>query len=270
MINSIAERLLGWRWAALKNGLLDSVAYRWEFIFGLFGDAAVPLLIQTLIWGALYSENQNALIAGMTFKDMMSYTIASVLFSQIRGGDLDFEVSEMIRTGQLSQYMLRPIGVLEFVFVRGTSTRLLIALICLIAGLGWTVYTGGSVGRLCGAMFLALIGNVIHFQVGAALTATAFYWEEAYSILMVKNVIVGLLSGEMIPLFLVPEKWAWIWKSTPFYLYVYGPAQYTLGHWTHMQFFQACMVGLIWIVGLWGCIRLVWGVSMKRYMSLGG
>ena len=44
------------------------------------------------------------------------------------------------------------------------------------------------------------MGNVIHFQFGATLAAAGFLWEEAYSLLMVKNMVVGLLSGEMIPL----------------------------------------------------------------------
>ena len=39
-----------------------------------------------------------------------------------------------------------------------------------------------------------MIGNIIHFQLGAALAGAAFLWEEAYSVLMVKNMIVGILS----------------------------------------------------------------------------
>ena len=46
-----------------------------------------------------------------------SYTWVSALFSQVRGGNLDFELAEMIRTGTLSQYLLRPVSVLEFGFL---------------------------------------------------------------------------------------------------------------------------------------------------------
>jgi ABC-type uncharacterized transport system permease subunit len=179
-------------------------------------------------------------IGGMSFADLMNYTLASVLFSQIRGGNHDFELAEMIRSGQLSQYLLRPINCIEFVYVRGVAPKIFLAALCLCIGLIVSIWTEISPLRMIGAMGLALIGNVIHYLIGAALAAAAFYWEEAYSILMVKNMIVGILCGDLIPLSLFPPSMTWLWKYTPFYLYVYGPAQYALGKWSHQEFLHHC------------------------------
>jgi len=66
---------------------------------------------------------------------------------------------------------------------------------------------------------------------------------------MVKNVIVGILSGEMIPLNLFPESMQWIWKSTPFYLYVYGPTRFALGQWSMTEYWHA--VGVCDSFGSW-------------------
>ena len=63
----------------------------------------------------------------MTYSEMLHYTFMSILFTQIRGGDLDFELTEMIRTGQLSNYLVRPVGVVEFAYIRGIAPKLLIA-----------------------------------------------------------------------------------------------------------------------------------------------
>jgi ABC-2 type transport system permease protein len=119
-------------------------------------------------------------------------------------------------------------------------------------------------------MFLALIGNVIHYQISVALAATAFLWEEAYSVLMVKNMIVSLLSGELIPLNLFPHSMRWIWKSTPFYLYVFGPTQYALGRWSNIEFLHQLGFAAIWLFVGWALIRITWGLGTKRYLSLGG
>lgn len=259
----------GWRWAALKNGVLDSMAYRFEFLLQIVGSAIAPLLMQLLLWNAIYSQSGSTEFAGMSFRDMIHYTFASVLFSQVRGGDLDFELAEMVRTGTLSSFLLRPVSVIEFVYLRGSGPKFLVALVFLLIGAGLSIATGGSIGRLLGAMLLALMGNIIHFQISAALAAVSFYWEEAYGVLMVKNMVTSLLSGELIPLFLVPEKYAWIWKSTPFYLYVYGPAQYTLGNWTHAQFLQSVLIAGLWILGGGVLIRVSWGLGMKKYLSVG-
>jgi ABC-2 type transport system permease protein len=194
----------------------------------------------------------------------------SLLFTQIRGGDHDFELAEMIRSGQLSQYLLRPVSVVEFVYIRGVAPKLFLATFCLILGVAAGFLMGFEPSRLIGSMSLALIGNIIHYQIGAALASSSFYWEESYSLLMVKNMIVSLLSGELIPLNLFPESLQWIWKSTPFYLYVFGPTQYALGRWSHQDFLMHLGIGFLWILGGWILIRLSWGVGMKRYLSLGG
>src|SRR4051812_18793411 len=147
------------------------------------------------MWYAMFKLGGMTQVAGMTYTDMIHYTLVSLLFTQVRGGDHDFELAEMIRSGQLSNYLLRPVGVVEFVWIRGIAPRLFIAGICLAAGFIFAPFMGLSPFRLIGAMALALLGNVIHYQVGAVLATTSFLWEEAYSVLMVKNLAVSLLSG---------------------------------------------------------------------------
>lgn len=261
---------ISWRLAALKNGFQDATAYRWEFLFEVLGSAFVPAAIQWVLWYAMFKIGGAQEIAGMNYVDMVHYTLVSLLFTQVRGGDHDFELQEMIRSGQLSNYLLRPVGVVEFVYVRGAAPKLLIAGFCLAVGCIVGFFFGLSPLRMIGAMVLALIGNIIHYQIGAALSTTAFLWEEAYSILMVKNMLVSLLSGELIPLNLFPESMQWIWKSTPFYLYVFGPTQYALGRWSHLEYVQQLGIAVLWMIAAWALIRVTWGLGMRRYLSLGG
>lgn len=264
---------LGWRIAALSNGFKDYTAYRVEFLLEILGGALVPAAIQWVLWYAIFQVGGAHEVAGLTYTQMLHYTLVSILFSQIRGGDQDFDLAEMIRTGSLSNYLIRPVNVVEFVYIRGVAPKIFLAGLCLLIGFAigfWGFWLDMSPGRLLGAMFLALLGNIIHFQIGAVLAAMAFAWEDAYGVLMVKNLIVSILSGELIPLTLFPLAWAWIWKSLPFYLYVFGPTQYALGQWTHLEFSGHLGIALLWIVALWGVIRLSWGVGIRRYVSLGG
>src|SRR6185295_4576468 len=239
-------------------------------LFEVLGSAFVPAAIQWLLWFALFKVGGAERVAGMTYTEMLQYTVATLLFSQVRGGDLDFELQEMIRSGALSNYLLRPVGVIEFVYLRGLAPKVFIAGICLVLGLVISPWTGLHPERLVGAMLLAMMGNIIAFQIGAALSAAAFFWEEAYSVLMVKNMVVGILSGEQIPLNFFPPALSWIWKSTPFYLYVFGPAQYALGRWTHQEFLVNVGIAGLWIAVGWVLIRITWGLGIRRYLSLGG
>jgi ABC-2 type transport system permease protein len=261
---------LKWRLAALKNGLQDATAYQIEFILEFISAAFVPAAIQWVLWYAMFRIGGASEIGGMDYKGMIHYTLMSILFTQIRGGDLDFELAEMIRSGQLSNYLLRPVGAVEFIYLRGLGPKLFISIFCLIIGMLIGFFLGLSPLRILGAMILALLGNAIHYQISASLSAAAFLWEEAYSLLMVKNMVVSFLSGELIPLNLFPQSMQWLWKSTPFYLYVFGPTQYALGHWTNAEYVQQLLISGAWLIAGFVMIKTTWGLGIRRYLSLGG
>lgn len=260
---------LGWRWAALRNGLQDATAYRLEFILELIGYAAVPAATQLVLWYAMFNVGGSERVAGLTYAEMIAYTLVSVLFSQVRGGNHDFEIAELIRSGGLSNYLLRPVSVVQFIYLRGLGARLVTAGGCLALGFLLCPFLGMSPLRLLGAMLLALVGNIIHYLLSIAMASAAFYWEEAYSVLMVKNMVVQLLSGELLPLTLFPERLSWIWKYAPFYLYVFGPSQYALGRWSDLEYARQMGIACLWLLFSFGLLQVSWGLGMRRYISLG-
>ena len=259
-----------WRLAAVKNGMKDALAYRWDFLIDFFGQAIVPVGIQLILWHAIFQQNGGSTFGGMTHSELLAYTWTSLLFSQIRGGNYDFALIEMIRTGSLSQSLLRPVGPVEFVFWRGLGDKLFTATFCFLLGIIASFFAGHSIMNLIMGMMLAILGNVIHYLFGATLAAVAFYWENAFAILMVKNMAVSLLSGELIPLSVVPEKFANIWQSTPFYLYVYGPTQVALGKWSPEVWMHHMTIGFAWCFAFAIALKITWKISIHRYQGIGG
>ena len=270
---SLAKSLawhLEWRRAAIANGIKAALAYRGEFFVGLFGSAIVPVGIQLMLWNAIFKSGGVESFAGMSYPELIAYTWTTLLFSQIRGGDYDFELIEHIRTGTLSNFLLRPVGVVEFVFFQGFGDKLYTTALCLLAGFVATAFTKLTLAHLILGITLAVMGNVIGYLFGALLSATAFYWENAFAVLMVKNMVVSLLCGEVIPLSIVPEQYSWVWKSTPFYLFVYGPTQIALGKWELAQIYREFGIALLWILGLLAAVRLTWRHSIRHYQGIGG
>ena len=259
-----------WRVAAIQNGIRDALAYRGDFILDFVGQAIVPVGVQLILWNSIFKTSGNSSLAGMSYAQLMAYTWTSILFSQVRGGNYDFGLIELIRTGGLNNYILRPVGVIEFTFFRGLGEKLFTASVCMFLGMIATFFTSMTLTNLILGMMLAILGNLIHYLFGSALAAVAFYWENAFAILMVKNMAVSLLSGELIPLSIVPPKYSWIWESTPFYLYVYGPTQIALGKWDHTMWAHQMGIGLLWVFGFWAMLKISWSVSMKHYQGMGG
>ncbi|MBC7397301.1 MAG: ABC-2 family transporter protein [Bdellovibrionales bacterium] len=261
---------LEWRLATVKNGMKDSLAYRGDFIIGLLSQAFVPVAIQLMLWYSIFKNGGATTFAGMSYSELLAYTWTSILFTQIRGGDYDFALIEMIRTGTLSGYLVRPVGVVEFTFFQGLGEKLITAGFCLTLGVVATFFTSMTITNLILAIMLAIVGNIIHYLFGAALASVAFYWENAFAVLMVKNMVVSLLCGEVIPLSIVPAKYTFIWESLPFYLFVYGPTQVALGKWDQLTWLRHMGIGFIWIFVLWGALKLSWSYSIKRYQGIGG
>lgn len=271
MANEITVRnSYNWRIAAIINGMRDAIIDRLEFLLSLFGSAIVPAVLQLVLWHSVFKSSGATQFAGMSYAELLSYTWTSLLFTQIRGGNYDFSLIEMIRTGNLNNYLLRPVGVVEFVYFRGLGEKLIVAIFCLLMGFVACLFTSLSPMNLILGMTLALMGNIIHYLLGSALAAAAFYWENAFAILMVKNMVISLLSGELLPLSLVPVQYEWVWKYTPFYLFVYGPTQIALGKWSHQEWLLQIGISFIWVLVFWGAIKLAWGYSIKRYQGLGG
>ncbi len=262
--------MVEWRLAAIRNGMKDALAYRWDFLIDFLGQAFVPVGIQLILWHSIFQQNGTSSFGGMTHSDLLAYTWTSVLFSQVRGGNYDFALIEMIRTGTLSQSLLKPVGPVEFVFWRGFGEKLFTACFCFLLGLIASLYADRSIVNLILAMSLAVLGNIIHYLFGAILAAVAFYWENAFAILLVKNMVVSLLSGELLPLNIFPEQLSTIWQSTPFYLYVFGPTQIALGKWTVHDWSHHMMIGFAWCFLFAIALKLSWKFSIHRYQGIGG
>ncbi|MBS1959036.1 MAG: ABC-2 family transporter protein [Bdellovibrionales bacterium] len=259
-----------WRFAAIRNGMRDALAYRGDFIINFLSSALVPVAIQLILWYSIFTASGKTEFAGMTYPELLAYTWTSLLFSQIRGGNYDFDLIEMIRTGNLSTYLVRPVGVVAFTFFRGFGEKLATTGLCFLLGIIAIYFTQYHIHHFIMGMMMALLGNVIAYLFSSTLSASAFYWENAFAVLMVKNMFVSLFSGELIPLSIVPEQYAWVWKSTPFYLFVYGPTQVALGKWDTQIWANNMLIGFAWLTVFWITLEASWRYSIKRYQGLGG
>ncbi len=261
---------LGWRLSTLRNGIQDSLAYRWDFFLRLFGSALVPAIVQFTLWYSAFKLGSAETLGGNTYAELVAYTATSMLFSQLRTGDQDFTIDDMIRTGTFSAALLRPVRPLEFIYLRSMGEKLSVMILASLIAITASIFTSMHFSHFLQGLGIAILGNIIHFQIGCAVVTLAFYWEQSYAAIMTKNIIVSLLSGEMIPLHFFPENLTWLWKGLPFYLYIYGPTQIALGRWTGGDVTHQLWIALAWIAGLGLLVRMLWSYSIRRYQALGG
>ncbi len=261
---------LDWRLAAIKNGMQDALAYRINFVVELVFSALTPVAVQLILWQAYFQGGTSDRLGQLTHAELIQYSLASLLFSQIRGGNYDFTLIEMIRNGTLSIGLLRPVGPVEFTYFRSFGEKAFVTGIALTAGVVTCAFTQYSVVHLLLGMIVAWLGNVIAYVFGSILATVAFYWENAFAVLIIKNTVVAFLSGEVIPLTLFPEKLSFLWQSLPFYFFVHAPTQIFLGKWGNDQIQIELFKAVVWLVVLLFIHQWVWKRNIHKYQAIGG
>ena len=85
-----------------------AVAYRAVFVVALL-NAAFPLVMMA-IWIGMA---QTGPVAGYTAVDFASYYLSAVLVRRITSVGIVSDVERLVRTGELSVYLIRPLGVIH-------------------------------------------------------------------------------------------------------------------------------------------------------------
>lgn len=213
-----------WLWAyptLVRVGLAETIAYRAEMLVWML-TTTMPL-VSLALWSAVARE---APIGPYGEKEFVRYFLITLLVRQLTGCWLVWELNHEIRTGILSQRLLRPIHP----FIAYSAENLgALPIRALLSSpiLAIALYSGGQMlfqGKL--SLFLlwlpSLIGAwLINFFVMALVGSLAFYIESATRVFDVYLGCFMVLSGYLVPLSLFPD---WITK-----LNNWLPFRYTLG-----------------------------------------
>lgn len=254
----------------LRVGLSEAVAYRAELVVWVL-TTTMPL-VSLALWSAVAS---SAPVRGFGAKEFVAYFLATLVVRQLTGTWLIWEMNMDIRSGALSQRLLKPIHPLLAYSAQSlgaiplrAALALPIALIALSAA-GESAFRG-SAGMV--ALFIAsLIGAwLINFFVMALIGSLAFYTESSTSIFDAYFACFMVLSGYMVPLSLFPGWAIRVSQALPFRYTVGFPVEVAIGALEPRQ--ALIELGVQWAYVL---VTLVAGVAafrrgVARFGAFGG
>ena len=209
------------------------LAYRFDVIMTALS-SIWRVIFAWVLWGAIFSG--RAAVGGFTLETMLTYyVITSFLTVADLSGTLGFEVSDRIRGGSFSKYMVIPASPLLY-FISQT--------------LGASGYYGifaalaAATGAIAFRIRPAIASNPAAILLAAALYLTgvvfmncfnyfiglwAFKFQEVGFILHLIPNVTSFLSGEYVPLSLLPPAFAPALRCLPFMHVVYTPAMLLMG-----------------------------------------
>lgn len=248
------------------------LAWRADVIFNMVFTVS-KILFAFLLWSVIFSGKE--MVAGFTFHGMMSYYIVSSFLSQLEmSAGVGSEVHDRIRNGTFSKYLILPVNVEGYFVAMEAGVVLFYFAFDLIAAAVWVfifqiefVFIVDAFILLC-ASCLVIAGLFFMVQLNYYFGILTLKYQGINTFLMIKNNLVSLITGSIVPLVLFPEAVVKVMKLMPFYYVTYLPAMLLTG-----KCREEALYGIVimagWCVLLQILIRLTWTKYSRKYDGVG-
>ena len=256
----------------LKLQLLQSLAYRFEFISSI-GSNLFFLFGSVYLWKTAYKGLDS--VGGVNEGQMITYAIVSVLMSALFHISVDGNVFSKVRQGNIALDFIRPIQLPLFWLVEDIGKSLTaITKFCLpvfVVAI-FLVKVPAPATLAAGLLFIpsCLFSYLMLWQIAALVGFSAFWVTELGNVSGIKNMMVRILSGQMIPLWLFPDTIQNISKFLPFQYTYQTPLEIYIGNIQPTDVLPILAIQLAWIIVFVIILTLVWRKAQRRVFVQGG
>ncbi|TAK04671.1 hypothetical protein EPO33_01605 [Patescibacteria group bacterium] len=265
--------LFGWRanLRILSTAFANSLAYRTDLFFYRVFDLVEPLAL-LLMWSALFATNEQ--LVGYTKAEMLTYVLASRLADTVAISWVHEDVATSIREGRITQFLLKPISHVRYVFwdALGHSVQAKTMSLLVTVGLMALFHAHmiiGSPARAAVALLLALGAFMINVLFSVSYGYAAFWLGRINGFVQSFYIIRWMFNGLAFPLDILGQGFRTVSLALPFAYSAFVPAQVYLGRMDMTQAFHAALVEGVWILVLLALTRVLWHFGVRRYEGVG-
>lgn len=253
---------------------LKSILANKSSVVILLLQALVPSLVMFYLWSVVLQNGQT--IGGFNKNQLVIYYIGVNFINSFVWYAIDWELNDDIHSGELSNIIHRPLSLQAYYFSKMLGDRLAnllllapLLLIGLIYVFARNLLHFSLVVVLQFAVSLVL-AMILWFLFSYIVGSTAYWFDNLFFVLLVKEVIVNLLSGYYFPLEILPKALAKIVKMLPFQYFSSFPIDTLVKTMPLSTWLDNTLIELLWIVLLsWG-LMLVNKKGLQRYSDVMG
>ncbi len=264
--------------AIFRVSLAERMTYRGDFFLATIF-RFLPMVTTILLWQAIYegAGKMQSEMAGFRYRDMIAYlllTHISRMFSSMP--NLAGGIARDVREGTLKRYLLQPMDMIGYLLAyRVAHKAAYIVTSFLPYALLFFVCRGFFDGlpdpATLGAYAISLIlAFLVGFFFEASVGMVGFWFLEVTSLLYIVMTVNFFISGQMLPLDLLPEPWAGLLKFLPFQYMAYFPAAVFLGKIQGTELWFYLLGELLWAVFFMVLARVLFRLGLRRYSAFGG
>jgi len=262
-------------WAYFKVSMSDAFVYRATGIIWLLNDLG-PALVMIIFWLAAF-QGKNS-IAGYDFNSMAFYYFGVMAINSLVTTHPHYFLSEEIRSGAFSNYLVKPIKLAVYKFSSAFAWRSIRVLFFIPAiFIFWNLMSIKlpSLNLSFITLFIFFISLIlsllITFFIKMILGLTTIWFTEPGWLFISFEIISSFFSGELIPLDLFPSSVIAVNNFLPFKYMIYFPLTLILNRVTLIQDqIFGLLIGLGWVIFFYLLYCLVLKKGIKNYCAFGG
>lgn len=252
----------------VKVGFAELVAYRSEVLIWVL-TTTMPLIMYA-VWSTIAEEAPiGRFDAGM----FAAYFLSTLVVRQLASAWVVWELNYVIRTGQLSSLLLRPVHpLLYFAAMNLGALPFRFLILCpIVAGAFWMLpemHLDLSWWRLLLFAETTILAWLLTFLIQSLFGMLALYTQQSLAFQDAWFGVWSLLSGYLIPLELMPKVHSIaIWL--PFRSMNALPTEIILGLLEGDALWQGLLVQAAWVLGVVVLVVFFWRRAIRRFEAFG-
>jgi len=259
----------------VKMRILTTLAYRFDVFASILSNLVI-LIASVFLWKTAYAGDHGAGAgAGVNEHQMIVYSIVSALLGSLFITDVQNTINQRVREGDISVDMLKPMPMLGYFLAQDIGSvvsALLNRSLPMLLFVAVFFVMPAPAGFSAFLLFLlsALLAYAILWLLSALVGMTAFWVMELGNMGIVKDLIVRVLSGSLVPLWWFPHWMQEVSRYLPFQYTYQTPLGIYIGRTGPSEAFFAMGIQAVWIALLVLLLYAVWSKAKRKTEVQGG
>src|SRR5690606_10361448 len=180
-----------------------------------------------------------------------------------------------IRTGEISQWMLRPFHPVHRDIVQNITYKVLMMVILIPAVILLTIlfrpdFSGTTFVTLLLTIPALLLAGALSFALGWIVGMVAFWTTRMQAINSLYYIIILFSAGQIAPLEVMPQAVQAIAAALPFRWVLAFPVEVFLGRIAPAQALTGYLIQGLWLAASVIIFNIMWRFAVRRYSAVGG
>lgn len=256
----------------IRASIKECYVYRASALILLFS-TALQVFLQVTFWTAL--QRSGSITAnGLSPSQLVTYAALGVIQLRVLTSNVHWHVQWRVSTGDVAVDLVRPRSFVSLLFARDIGRFIFnIAIAAIVLGVTmWLMSVEPPASWVNGLAYVVSVSLalVVNFLVMVSMAALSFWLVETSGVYAVLYLMVGLLSGGVIPLNIMPEPLRRLCEVLPFQAAIHIPVSVYIGHLDVRHLATSIAVQLLWIAVLAALAAFVWSRVQRKLIIQGG